>query len=81
VHDQVVLQPTVLPSEVKKKINAALLRNAQLDSNRIDVIVEPGGLVTLRGAVLSWAECRQVEKAARSTPGVTTVVNELRIGT
>ena len=81
VYDEVALQPTVLPSEVKKKINAALLRNAQLDSNRIDVLTEPGGLVTLRGAVQSWAERHQAEQAAWSTPGVTTVVNELRIGT
>jgi osmotically-inducible protein OsmY len=80
VHDEVALRPSVAPADVKRKITSALVRNAQLDANGVEVETAPGGVVTLRGAVRSWAERRQAEHAAWAAPGVVTVVNELRIG-
>jgi len=55
VTNLIELQPRVPPVEVKHKIEEAFRRSAELDANRITVETE-GGVVTLRGAVRSWAE-------------------------
>lgn len=67
---------TVSPAEAKAKITSAIMRNAQLDANRISVTVH-GSQVDLSGIVTSWGERRQAEHAAWSAPGVTDVVNHL----
>ena len=53
----------------KTAIEAAVLRNAQLDSREITVDVN-GGEVTLGGTVRSFAERRQAEYVAWSAAGV-----------
>jgi osmotically-inducible protein OsmY len=80
VLDQVVITPTVTISaaKAKSKITSALVRNAQLDANRITVAVH-GSEVTLMGTVSSWAERRQAEHAAWSAPGVTAVRNQIKV--
>ena|SRR5581483_360679 len=81
VSDKIVLKPVPMVSGVKKAINSALVRNAQLDSNNIQVSASRDGTVTLKGIVQSTAERRQAQYAAWSAPGVTSVVNQLRIET
>ena len=39
-----------------------------------------GGVVTLSGTVLTWAERRQVENLCWAAPGVAVVENNLKIG-
>ena len=63
---------------VKDEIEAAIGRNAQLDSSQIHVDVN-GGEIVLRGAVRSWAERRQAEYVAWSASGVTSVKNTLAV--
>jgi osmotically-inducible protein OsmY len=65
-------------SEVKTAIEAAVLRNAQLDSHEITVDVN-GGEVTLGGTARSWADRRQAEHVAWSAAGVTSVKNHLTV--
>ena len=69
--------PTPL-SGPKTAIEAAVLRNAQLDSREITIDVN-GGEVTLGGTVRSFAERRQAEYVAWSAAGVTSVKNHLTV--
>jgi osmotically-inducible protein OsmY len=78
VTNAIALSATAPVSGVKAEIEAAVLRNAQLDSHQIKVDVD-GADVKLRGAVRSWAERRQAEYLAWSASGVTGVENHLAV--
>jgi osmotically-inducible protein OsmY len=78
VTNDILLTATAPAAEVKTEIEAAILRNAQLDFHEITVAVA-GGEVTLRGTVRSWAERRQAEYVAWCAAGVTSVKNDLAV--
>ncbi|MBE1490050.1 BON domain-containing protein [Plantactinospora soyae] len=78
VTNAIVLSPATPASDLKTAIDAAILRNAQLDSAQIRTEVN-GAEVTLRGSVRSWAERRQSENVAWSGLGVTGVQNHLTV--
>jgi osmotically-inducible protein OsmY len=78
VNNTIALTATAPASDLKVAIDAAILRNAQLDSHQIKADVN-GAEVTLRGSVRSWAERRQSENVAWSGSGVTSVKNHLTV--
>ncbi len=70
------IQPS--PAELKRKIEDALVRDAETDAQRITVEVQ-GSKVILRGKVRSWAKRQEAERMAWSAPGVTEVENNILI--
>jgi osmotically-inducible protein OsmY len=78
VTNNITLRPRVAASDVKRQIEEALKRSAELDANRITVETS-GSKVTLKGTVRSWAERTEAERAAWQAPGVTTVEDQISI--
>jgi osmotically-inducible protein OsmY len=68
--------PTV--ALVREAIADALYRDVTIDVESIDVVCD-GAEVWLSGTVDSFAAFRCAEVAARETPGVRAVHNEIRI--
>lgn len=78
VTNLVTIKPKVSAAGIEKKINEALARRAEREARHIDISVA-GSQVTLEGSVHSWAERKAAQWAAWSAPGVSTVVNRLRV--
>ncbi|HYZ27344.1 MAG TPA: BON domain-containing protein [Geminicoccaceae bacterium] len=72
------VRPTARPLEIKRQIEEAFRRNAEIDANRITVETDDGTVI-LKGTVRSWAERQEAERAAWSAPGVTKVINRIVI--
>ena len=71
-----ITAPASLNDTVGQAIERALERRAERQARQIHVDVHDG-IVTLTGSVRSWAERRSVLGAARFTPGVKVVQDQL----
>jgi osmotically-inducible protein OsmY len=78
VTNLITVRPRVAPTDLKDKIEKALLRTAQADARGIAVDVD-GDAVILKGTVRSWAEREEAEHEAWAAPGVASVDNRITI--
>ena len=76
VSNLIQLRPRAEPSEIKRKIQDAFKRNAEVDANRI-IVETNGSEVVLKGTVRSWIEREEAERIAWSAPGVTKVEDRI----
>ena len=74
----VAIKPHASPYDVAQHIKAALHRSAEADAKKIEVTAYDGK-VTLTGTVRSWPERAEVERAAWSASGVTSVEDRLAV--
>lgn len=79
VSNLIEVVPGISAGDVKKRIENALERDAELEAQAIQVDVS-GGKVTLKGKVRTWSERRAAERAAWSAPGVYALDDQLSIG-
>ena len=80
VVNNIEIEPHARPENVKKKIEAALRRHAEIEAKDIRVTVRDDDEVVLEGKVRNWDEKFAVENAAWSASGVKNVKDKLTIG-
>jgi len=76
VTNVITVKPKVEPSDLKRKIQDAFKRSAEVDADRITVEAN-GSEVILKGTVRSWIEREEAERVAWSAPGVTKVEDRI----
>ena len=81
VVNNIEVEPHAKADNVKKKIEAALKRHAEIEAKDVRVTVRDDDEVLLEGKVRNWDEKFAVENAAWSAPGVKNVRDRLTIGT
>jgi len=80
VVNKLEVDPDVVAGDIRHAIEAALGRHAVREADHLSVEVRPSGKVILTGTVASFSEKKAVLGAARSTKGVRSVADQLRIG-
>jgi len=78
VINRIEIRPKIRPEDLKRRIEAALLRIAETDAKNIQVDVSDGRVI-LKGRVHSWYEKEEAKREAWLAPGVREVVDELVI--
>lgn len=78
ISNMIEVKPRASAFDIKKRIEEALKRNAEVEAKAINVDVSEGR-VKLEGRVHAWAERSAVERAAWSAPGVRTVEDHIKI--
>lgn len=78
VSNKIKVKPQLSPLEIKRKIEEAFKRSAEIDANRITVETFDDEVV-LKGTVHTWFERKEAERAAWSAPGVRIVKDKISV--
>jgi osmotically-inducible protein OsmY len=78
LNNQIFVKPQVKATDIRRRIEDALERQAELEANKISVTVQ-GSKVMLDGKVRTWLERDIIERAAWAAPGVQTVEDRISI--
>jgi len=78
ISNTITLRQTASCADVSGRIRAALERQADEDAKKIQVDIR-GATVTLQGTVSSWAERAAAYTAAWGAPGISSVINEIKV--
>jgi len=78
VVNQITVKPAVEPGDIRRRIEDALQRQAQVDATHVRVAVD-GARVHLDGKVRAWFERDAIVRAAWSAPGVNAVDNHITV--
>jgi osmotically-inducible protein OsmY len=79
VNNMISIKQTVQSGDVRKRIEEAFKRNAELEADGIRVSVSDGK-VTLEGKVKAWYERNVAEQAAWAAQGVRAVEDHIQVG-
>ena len=79
VVNNIEIRPHASAEDIKRKIEAALKRHAEVDAHKIRVVVRNNDTIVLEGKVDSWEEKSAARVAAWSAPGVRMVEDCLEI--
>jgi osmotically-inducible protein OsmY len=74
----ITVKPHVMAADVKRRIESALERQADVEASNIRVTID-GTKVRLDGQVKAWAQRDAAERAAWAAPGVRTVDDHVTI--
>jgi osmotically-inducible protein OsmY len=77
--NEITIKPRIEAADVRRKIEDALKRNAQVEADGIHIASLGDGRVALEGKVRDWRERDAVKRAAWSVAGVLTVDDRLQI--
>ena len=78
VMNHVTVEQRAAERDVRRRVVQALPWNADVDARNIEVAIA-GHRATLRGTVHSWLQHDAVERAVADAPGVTDVINQLKV--
>jgi osmotically-inducible protein OsmY len=78
VSNLITVKPLASPADLKRKIEDALVRSAQVDAKNITVEVL-GSKAVLKGRVRSRAEREEAERTAWLAPGIAAVDNQISL--
>jgi osmotically-inducible protein OsmY len=70
VTNNITLTSVVQAGDLKRRIQAALKRHAEVEADAVRVDVRSDGTVRIEGRVDNWSEMKAVEHAVWSAPGV-----------
>ena len=78
VVNSISLKPDVSAAKVRELVQAALERQASVDTDSIKIDIA-GGKVTLTGYASSWQSIEDAANAAWAAPGVTEVLDQVKM--
>lgn len=78
VKNLITIAPHAIDRDIRTRIEDALRRNANLDSEKVTVTID-GEHVTLSGTVATWLQRESAERAAADAPGVAFVHNRIHV--